>query len=54
MKNTYSLEQTLKVANLDYNLILRQLKIDVKSIFVKINSNDQNLKQKQIAEQLVF
>ena len=37
MKNTFSLQQISQTSNLDFNLILRQEKLDLLARFMEIN-----------------
>ena len=54
VNNTFSLEQTPKTGNLDYNWILRQCKLDSMARFTQIESVNPNLQQSQIAKELSY
>ena len=47
MKNTFSLQQIQKTSNLDPNLISRQYKLNLMADFMRINFENQKLKQSE-------
>ena len=48
--NTFSLEQISKTANVDFNLILRQNKLDLMARFMEKKFVNPKLRQDQIAK----
>ena len=52
MNNSFSLQQIQKTSNLDANLISRQYKLNLMADFMRVNYENQRLKQSEIANQL--
>ena len=54
MNKTFSPEQISRTGNLDANLHLRQHKLDLSNRFLKIESINRKLKQRQVAKELGY
>ena len=54
MNNTFSLEQRSKTGNLHSNLIIRQYKLDLMSMFMQIKSVNPKLRQSPVTKELGY
>ena len=52
MNNSFSLQQIQKTSNLDANLIARQYKLNLMSVFLRLKYKNPRMKQPEIANQL--
>ena len=52
MNNSFSLQQIQKTSNLDANLILRQYKLNLMAVFIRVIFENPEMRQSDIASQL--